>query len=345
MKGSFFLGNGRFEVREKQLGALGARDVLIRNMAAGVCGTDVHIYHGEEGSAAVTPPVILGHEYAGLVEAVGEAVTAVAVGDRVTVDPNMYCGQCPYCRAGKKQLCERMVAVGVNFDGGFAQYSVVPEGQCFRLSPDLPYEVGAMAEPIACCLHGIDLAQIRPGQRVLVIGGGAIGLIMAQLARLSGAASVIVSEPIEMRRKIAMEVGADGAIDPIHEDVRARFLALTGCDGAEVVIECVGRPVAVKQAVEAAAPGAMLMLFSVPSVGATYELPLFDIFKKELTIRGSMVNPDTHARAVALLNAGRLQIEPLITHRFPLTDVEGAIKMQMSAESIKVLVKPWEDAR
>lgn len=343
MKGSFFLGNGRFEVREKEIPALGPRDVLIRNMAAGVCGTDVHIYHGEEGSAAVTPPVVLGHEYAGLVEAVGGEVTAVSVGDHVTVDPNMYCGQCPNCRAGKKQLCERMVAVGVNFDGGFAEYSVVPEGQCFRLAPDLPYEVGAMAEPIACCLHGIDLAQIRPGQRVLVIGGGAIGLIMAQLARLSGAASVIVSEPIEMRRQIALQVGADGVIDPMREDVRGRFQELTGRDGAEVVIECVGRPVAVKQAVEAAAPGAMLMLFSVPSVGATYELPLFDIFKKELTIRGSMVNPDTHARAVALLNAGRLQIEPLITHRFPLGDVEDAIKMQMSAESIKVLVKPWGD--
>lgn len=343
MKGSFFLGNGRFEVREKEIPALGPRDVLIRNMAAGVCGTDVHIYHGEEGSAAVTPPVVLGHEYSGLVEAVGSDVTAVSVGDHVTVDPNMYCGQCPNCRAGKKQLCERMVAVGVNFDGGFAEHSVVPEGQCFKLSPDLPYEVGAMAEPIACCLHGIDLAEIRPGQRVLVIGGGAIGLIMAQLARLSGAASVIVSEPIEMRRKIAMQVGADGTIDPMREDVRGRFQALTGRDGAEVVIECVGKAVAVKQAVAAAAPGAMLMLFSVPSVGATFELPLFDIFKKELTIRGSMVNPDTHARAVALLNAGRLQIEPLITHRFPLANVEEAIKMQMSAESIKVLVKPWGD--
>ncbi len=340
MKANFFLGNGRFEVRETELKTLSAHDVLIKNMAAGICGTDVHIYHGEEGSAAVKPPVVLGHEYSGIVEAVGCDVTVVAVGDRVTVDPNMYCGSCEYCRTGKKQLCRSMVAVGVNFDGGFAEYSLVPEGQCFRLSPDIPFEVGAMAEPLACCLHGIDLAEIRAGQHVLVIGGGAIGQIMAQLARLSGAAKVIVSEPIEMRRKIAVELGADGTIDPIHENVRERFHDLTGRDGAEVIIECVGKPAAIRQAMEAADKGAMLMLFSVPGTHDTFELPLFDIFKKELTIRGSMVNPDTHARAVELLNSGRLNIAPLITHCFPLEQVEDAIKMQMSSKSIKVLVKP-----
>ncbi len=343
MKSNFFLGNHQFEVRDMQFGVPGPRDVLIRNMAAGVCGTDVHIYHGEEGSAAVAPPVVLGHEYAGIVEAVGCDVTAVQVGDHVTVDPNMYCGQCPYCRAGKKQLCRGMVAVGVNFNGGFAEYSMVPEGQCFRLAPEVPFEVGAMTEPLACCLHGVDLAEIKAGQNVLVIGGGAIGLMMAQLARLSGAAKVIVSEPIEMRRNIALQVGADGVIDPIHENVRERFQALTGRDGAEVVIECVGKPIAVRQAVEAADKGAMLMLFSVPGPKDSFELPLIDVFKKELTIRGSMVNPDTHDRAVALINSGRLKIEPLITHRFPLEQVEAAIKMQMGSESIKVLVKPWED--
>ncbi len=340
MKGNFFLGNGKFEVRDMGKLVPGPHDVLIRNMAAGVCGTDVHIYHGEEGSAAVAPPVVLGHEYSGVVEKIGAEVTAVRVGDHVTVDPNMYCGQCEYCRCGKKQLCRGMVAVGVNFNGGFAEYSLVPQAQCFVLDPSVPFEVGAMAEPLACCLHGIDLAEIKPGQNVLVIGGGAIGLIMAQLARLSGAAKVIVSEPIEMRRKIAMEIGADGTIDPIHEDVRARFQALTGREGAEVIIECVGKPAAVEQALYAADKGAMIMMFSVPSPRDTLQLPLFDVFKKELTIRGSMVNPDTHARAVALINSGRLQIKPLITHCFALEQVEDAIKMQMDSRSIKVLVKP-----
>lgn len=343
MKGSFFLGNSQFEVRDIDLSSLEAHEVLIRNMAAGVCGTDVHIYHGEEGSAAVSPPVILGHEYAGVVEAVGEEVTVVKVGDHVTVDPNIYCGQCDYCRAGKKQLCKNMVAVGVNFNGGFAEYSRVPEGQCFKLDPEIPFEVGAMAEPLACCIHGIDLVGIKPGQHVLVIGGGAIGMLMMQLAKLSGASSVIVSEPIEMRRRIALQLGADGVIDPIHEHVKERFRQLSGREGAEVIIECVGKPVAVQQAIETADKGATLMLFSVPGMNDTFSLPLFDIFKKELTIRGSMVNPDTHARAVALINAHRLNIQPLITHQYGLDHVEEAINMQMSNQSIKVLVNPWKD--
>ena len=343
MKANYFLGNGRFELREIPLRDLQAGEVLVRVMAAGVCGTDVHIYHGEEGATEVNPPVVLGHEYAGVVEAVGEQVTAVKVGDHVTIDPNMNCGMCPACREGRKQFCDHMQALGVNFDGGFAQYCIAPQAQCLVLDEKVPFEVGAMAEPIACCLHGIDLANIRVGDAVLVIGGGAIGLIMAQLARLSGAARVIVSEPVALRREIALKLGADGVIDPLHEDVRARFNELTGRTGAPVVIECVGHVAATKQAFDAAARGATLLLFSVPKPHATFDLPMMDVFKKELTIRGSLVNPDTHSRAVELLNAGCLHLEPLITHRFPLPQVEDAIKAQMGSDSIKVLVKPWMD--
>ena len=151
MKGNFFLGGGNFEVRDMQLGHPGAGQVLIRNMAAGICGTDVHIMRGEKGSADVTPPVVLGHEYAGEVVEVGEGVTTCRPGDHVTVDPNIYCGRCRFCRNGQKQFCENLVAVGVNFDGGFAQYSLVPQTQVFPLGPDVSWEAGAMAEPLACC--------------------------------------------------------------------------------------------------------------------------------------------------------------------------------------------------
>ena len=341
MKANYFLGDSRFELREVPVRALRTGEVLVRVMAAGVCGTDVHIYHGEEGATPVNPPVVLGHEYAGVVEAVGEGVTAVHPGDPVTIDPNMYCGMCAACREGKKQFCDHMTALGVNFDGGFAQYCIAPQAQCLPLAPDVPFEVGALAEPVACCLHGVDLANIRLGDAVLIIGGGAIGLIMAQLARRAGAARVIVSEPVAYRREIALKLGADGVIDPLHEDVRARFDALTGRRGASVVIECVGHVAATRQAFDAAARGATLLLFSVPRPGATFDLPMMDVFKKELTIRGSFVNPDTHSRAVELINARCLNLAPLITHRFPLTRVEDAIKAQMGADSIKVLVSPW----
>lgn len=337
MKASYFLGNKTFEVRECPIPTAGPGEVVIKNMACGVCGTDVHIYHGEPGSADVTPPVVLGHEYAGEVVEVGEGVTALQPGDHVTVDPNIYCGACEYCRGGKKQLCETMQAIGVTRDGGFAQYSVVPVEQAFKLSADLPYEWGAMAEPVACCLHGIDLAGIRPGDTVCVIGGGAIGLIMMQLAKLSGAAKLVVSEPNEKRRQAALQLGADLAIDPTDPQQRASMEC-----AANVVIECVGNNPAVQSAFDFAKKGATVVLFSVPKVDASFPLPLFDVYKKELTIKGSFVNPDTHDRAVQLLNAGKLNFEPIITHRFPLAQMAEAIAEQMGSESIKVVVCPQE---
>ena len=240
MKGAFFLGNREFEVRDMEKRPLAADEVRIRVMACGVCGTDVHIYHGEAGSAEVTPPVVLGHEYAGIVEEVGADVKGLAPGDHVAVDPNIYCGACTPCRDGKKQFCEHLQALGVTRDGGFAQYSAAPAAQCFKLAPELPFEAGAMAEPLACCLHGIDAAGIRPGSTVCVIGGGAIGLLMVQLARLSGAAKVILSEPVELRRSAGLSVGADLAVDPLREDLSARVREAAGKSGADVVIECVG---------------------------------------------------------------------------------------------------------
>lgn len=339
MKASYFLGKGSFEVRQAPELHPGPGEVVIKNMVCGVCGTDVHIFHGEPGSADVNPPVVLGHEYSGEVVEVGEGVTALKPGDHVTVDPNIYCGECVYCRNGKKQLCETMQAVGVTRDGGFGEYSLVPAAQAFQLEDSVPYEAGAMAEPVACCLHGIDLAGIKAGDRVCIVGGGAIGLIMLQLAKLSGASSLVLSEPNEKRRQVALSLGADAAIDPTAPDARSAYEAALG-DGADVVIECVGNNAAVKSAFQLAKKGATIVLFSVPKVDATFDLPLFDVYKKELTIRGSFVNPDTHERAVRLINSGKLDFTSIITHRFNLDQLPEAIAMQMSSESIKVVVCP-----
>ena len=339
MKASYFLGKGSFEVRQAPELHPGPGEVVIKNMVCGVCGTDVHIFHGEPGSADVNPPVVLGHEYSGEVVEVGEGVTALKPGDHVTVDPNIYCGECVYCRNGKKQLCETMQAVGVTRDGGFGEYSLVPAAQAFKLGDSVPYEAGAMAEPVACCLHGIDLAGIKAGDRVCIVGGGAIGLIMLQLAKLSGASSLVLSEPNEKRRQVALSLGADAAVDPTAPDAQSAYAAALG-DGADVVIECVGNNAAVKSAFQLAKKGATIVLFSVPKVDATFDLPLFDVYKKELTIRGSFVNPDTHERAVRLINSGKLDFTSIITHRFNLDQLPEAIAMQMSSESIKVVVCP-----
>lgn len=229
MKGSFFLGNGKMELRE--IGKLTPvpGEVLLRVAACGVCGTDIHIFHGEKGSAEVTPPVVLGHEFAGVVEELGSGVTALQIGEHVAVDPNIYCGHCHFCRIGKKQLCENLRAIGVNQNGGFAQYCVCPAAQCLPLNPALPLEHGAMTEPLACCIHGIDRAALRSGDIVCIIGGGAIGLLMVQLARLSGASHVILSEPVQARRDIALQIGADAVIDPLQENLCARVKKSPAC--------------------------------------------------------------------------------------------------------------------
>ena len=340
MKSAYFLGNGTFETREEPIPSVGPSDVLVKVAACGICGTDVHIWHGDKGSAEVTPPVVLGHELAGIVEAVGERVTTLRAGDHVTVDPNRYCGKCHFCQIGKKQLCENLYAVGVNRNGGFAEYCAVPEDQCFRLNEDIPLRHGAMAEPLACCLHGIDRAGIRTGDTVLIVGGGAIGLMMLQLARLRGASKVIVSEPVAMRREIALRLGADGVIDPVHEPVAQRVCELLSYPGADVVIECVGSTLAVKQAFEAAGRGTTVLLFSVPKPDTFHSLDLMDVYRKELTVVGSMINPDTHGRAAALINSGKIRFDEIITHSYPVDRLEEGIRMQMSDESIKVIIEP-----
>lgn len=343
MKGNFFLGNRKFEVRELTDMTPGAGEVLVKVAACGVCGTDVHIYHGGKGSADVEPPVVLGHEFSGVIEAVGPGVDAVMVGDHVTVDPNMYCGKCHYCQNGKKQLCTSLKAYGVNLNGGFAQGCVVKQEQCYKLDKKIPLRYGAMVEPLACAIHGIDRAEIRVGDTVCVLGGGAIGLLMVQLAKLSGASKVLLSEPVEKRREIGLKLGADGAVDPIHENLTAWVKKETGMDGVDVVIECVGNSIAVKQAFDICKRGTRVVLFAVHPVNEMDEINPFDIFNKELTITGSLINPDTHARAAAMINSGRIELAPLLTHSFPIKELEQAILTQMGNESIKVLVEPEDE--
>lgn len=340
MKSSYFLGNQAFEVREESLPEIGPEDVLVRVAACGVCGTDVHIFHGDKGSAEVNPPVVLGHELAGVVERTGMRVRGLRPGDHVTVDPNIYCGKCHYCRIGKKQLCTSLYAIGVNRNGGFAEYCAAPETQCYLLDPSVPLEYGAMAEPLACCIHGIDRAEIRPGDTVCVVGGGAIGLMMVQLARLAGASAVILSEPVAMRREIGLQLGADLAVDPLAENPKSFVEKHLGVPGADVVIECVGNPAASRQALGLAKRGTTVLLFSVPRAGTGVELSLEEVYQKELRIVGSLINPDTHGRAAALINSGRIRLEPILTHRYPISQVREAIFMQQSSESLKVLIRP-----
>ncbi len=334
MRAAVFLGDGQLELREAPVPTPGPGDVLIQVAACGICGTDRHIMHGEFRTA---PPVVIGHEYAGTVVAVGHQVDDLQVDDHVTVDPNITCGICRPCQRGQVHMCRNLTALGVNRDGGFAEYALAPRSQCYRLPEQVDLLDGAMTEPLACCIHGIDLAGIRAGDRVAVIGGGAIGQLLAQLARLSGAGIVVVSDTLAERRQMALQLGADVAIDPLHEDPVTIGGVIEG--GADVVIEAVGSRVTNRQAIDWAAPGGTVLWFGVTPPGQTVEVEPNLIFEKELRIQGARINPFTHNRAVALLGSGRIAVRPLITQQIGLDQLATEL-LQPSPGQVKTVVIP-----
>lgn len=321
MKAAVFKGKKDLVVQEVNLDEnIGEKQVLVNVKACGVCGTDVHIYNGSEGSASVTPPVILGHEFSGIVEKVGSGVTSVKVGDKVSVDPNDMCGECKYCLEGQNQFCENLEATGVTMNGGFAEKVVVKEKQIYKVAEHVAFEDAAMIEPVSCCLHGLDLMEIKAGDTVLVLGGGAIGMIMLQLAKYSGASKIILSDPVESKRKLALELGADIVVDPINEDIREKVLA-NGVTNVNKVVECVGMKATMKQAVDIAGFGATIMMFGLTAPDEEIGVKPFEIFKKELKITSSFINPYTFGRAVAILETGNINLEKLYS-KVKLDDIE-----------------------
>lgn len=311
MKSAVFYGKHDLRVEEHEMPVLGPKDVLVQVKACGICGTDVHIFEGDKGAAEVTPPTILGHEFAGVVAAVGEAVTSCKDGDRVCVDPNCYCGTCTPCRNGVAHYCEHMIGYGTTVNGGFAEYCAVDERQIYQLGENTSFEQGAMAEPVACCLHGMDMCEIKPGHQVVVIGGGMIGLLMMQLAKLAGAAKVALLEPVESKREVGRQLGADVCIDPIHEDVKA-VLKDNGMTWINTVIECVGRPSTIEQAIDLAGNKAVVMMFGLTKPDETISVKPFEIFQKELVLKASYINPYTQKRALDLIDSGRLDVQSMV---------------------------------
>ncbi len=331
MKAALLTSVGHIRIDERERPVVGEEEVCIKVNACGLCGTDIHIY---EGTFPARPPLVLGHEYAGTVIEVGSRVAHVKSGDSVAVDPNIACGVCHFCRKGKIHLCERLTALGVHIDGGFQEVSKAPAGQVYRLPESMPLKWGAMAEPVSCCLHGIDLAAIEPGDTVAILGAGAIGLIMLQLAKLSGASKIFVVEPNTRRQTLAKKLGADLCWTP----ERVAFQALDG-GGVDVCIECSGTPGGFASAIEYAKRGGTVVVFGVSDQGLQTSISPFEVYYKELQIRGAFVNPSTFSRALELLAAGKLCLDDILTRAVPLADLQGAIALWKTRQELKILIQ------
>ncbi len=338
MKSAVFYGKHDMRLEEREIPTYGENDVLINVKACGICGTDVHIYEGSPGSADVTPPQILGHEFAGQVTAVGSKVKNFKVGDKVTVDPNWVCGKCGPCKEGIVHYCENMFSYGVTLDGGFSEYCAVNEAVVYNIG-DMSYEDGAMVEPLGCCLHGIDMCEITSGDNVVVVGGGMIGLLMVQLAKISGAARVILLEPVEAKRQVGLDLGADLAFDPINQDVKAE-LAKVGVKRVSTVIECVGRTQTIEQAIDIAGYKSVVMMFGLTGPDDTISVKPFEIFKKEIVLKASFINPCTHQRAIDLITSGKIDVSSMVYEVAELERLEEILSSPSLRANGKYLIKP-----
>lgn len=331
MKAAIYKGVSDIEVSEYELRSLREGEVLVNVQYCGICGTDKHIYHGE---AYAKPPVILGHEYAGVIAGKDKHVDEFQVGDKVAVDPNIYCGECSYCKKGKISFCKNLQALGVSVNGGFAEYSVVPASQLYKLPNNFDLSVAAFAEPLSCCIRGINNAEIKAGDSVVIIGGGSIGLLMVQLVKLSGAAKIILIEPVESKREIAKFFGADFTISPTENEFIQKVIDYTA-GGADVVIECVGKKETVECSVKLVDKGGRVVIFGLAPKHQTVELNLQELFLKEIEIHNSYLNPFTFNAAVDLLISKKVDVTKLVTNRIHLIDIPQFFNASNNSSTIK----------
>ncbi len=312
-------------------------DVLLEIYGCGICGTDPKIIAGEH---PVVPGIILGHEYAGTVVKVGEKVKNVQPGDRVTVDVDLKCGVCYYCKTGRENLCQSIKTLGEHLDGGYAKYNISPASSLYKMPDKMPFEAGIMAGPISCVVNCVKRAQIKPGDTVVIVGAGPMGLLYLQLLRDSEAARVIVCEVKDKRIEDAKEFGAKFVIDPKKEDPVEVVKSLTDGRGADVVIEAAGTPSATRQALSMVGRGGRVVLFGINPQGAEVPIQPFDITFRQIEIVGSFISNYTFYAAVELLSEGRFDIERFITHRIKISDIHEGMDLMRRGECIKVMVVP-----
>lgn len=336
MQAAVFLAPGRWELQTRARPEPGPGEALIRVAACGLCGTDLHIYHGRFPAEF---PVIPGHEFSGEVLAVGRGVEHVAAGDRVSVDPVIPDGICDPCRRNLRHLCVNLRAPGIDLDGGFATQCVLPGTQLLAIPDDLSYEDAALLEPLACVLHGLDLVDIRPGDRAAIIGAGWIGLLMLQCVRLRGAAHITVSEPVAFKRERAQALGADVVVNPRESSI-AEAVTESSAGGVDIAIECVGSANTAREATELVREGGTVLFFGVAPPDAEIVVKPYDIYRRELKVVGSFSTPHKHSQALRLAAGSRIELASLVTHRFGVGELDAAMSCLESGEAIKALIIP-----
>lgn len=323
----------------------GPGELRIRVGANTVCGTDLRILRGEK-STGVRVGVVLGHEVAGYVDALGEGVEGFDEGDLVAMPPSVCCGVCGPCRRGRENLCSDVHLVGYDIDGGLADHMLIPRealarGQLVKASTGLDPARLSLAEPISCCLNGLDNYRVEVGDLVVVVGAGPIGLIHLQLARIAGARAVVVSDPSPRRRAIAEQLGAGRTVDPLTEDLAGVVAELTDGEGADVAVLCIGVADLVNDCLRLVRKGGRVSIFAGLAGEGWSMVAANLIHYREITVVGaSNSGRVSFVRAVKLIESGVIDTGSLLTHTFGLSEAGAAIEFVAGGEGIKVAVVP-----
>ncbi|WP_088555121.1 zinc-binding dehydrogenase, partial [Calderihabitans maritimus] len=266
------------------------------------------------------------------------AVSEFSAGDRVVVDPNLTCGSCGYCKTGRPNMCENMTTLGIFVDGGFAEYNVAPAKALHKISKDVPPEIAVFAEPLSCVVNATQKIGLEPGENVVVLGAGPIGLYFTQLLKAAGAGKIIVSEISEFRKKYALESGATRVVDPTTEDLVEVVRQETGA-GVDVAVDAVG--CLIKDAMAVVRRGGRILLFG-QNQNARAEIAQNDITRNELTVMGSFIARYTFPPTIKILESGILPLEKLITHRLSLAEIEKGFEAMRRGDALEVVVIPHE---
>jgi D-arabinitol dehydrogenase (NADP+) len=330
----------KYAVKEIPTPEAGPGEVRIKVNQVGVCGTDLHIHHGDFNAVF---PLIPGHELVGTVDACGDQVSRFRVGEQVTVNPNIYCGKCEYCLAGRLILCRNMKGLGSNYPGFFAEYVSVREDLVFSVEGIEP-DTAVFTEPAACAMHGLESLQVRPGSTALVFGAGPTGLLLAQLIKSGGAASVTVAGPSQFKLDTAAALGIDRTVLIDRADMeanQARLREASGTDGYDYVVEATGSTDIGNICVPLTRNGGTVLVYGVTRADETVSFHPFDVFRREITIKGSFAEMTSFGAAIRALRSGRAKTDGIITHRFSLSDYDKALDaLAQDRSAHKVVIVP-----
>ncbi len=315
--------------------------VRIKVGQVGMCGTDLHIHEGDFGAVF---PLIPGHEVVGVVDQLGDGVTRFRIGEQVSVNPNVYCGQCPYCLAGRLGQCADMLGFGSNFAGFFAEFAVVNHTLVFS-TEGLPVETAVFSEPTSCAMHGLESLRLRPGGSALVLGAGPTGLLLAQLIASGGASSVTVAGPSQFKLDTAGRLGVDRTVRITRDDPDGNIAALLAAsphgDGYDAVVEATGSPTVGDICVPLTRRGGTVLIYGVTRDDDVVRFRPFDVFRREITIKGSFAEMTSFGAAIDAMRGGRVRTDGIVTHRFSLDDYGLALQtLRDDPTAHKVVIVP-----